>query len=320
MELTKEEYYEFFINKGNKSPILDEKGIKRFDKILYDKIIEFKELHQVKDLDKFSELLLRYLNNIVKDPICKHCNINNTKFKQFSFGYYDYCSTKCSSNSNDKQEDIRNTCLEKYGHINVAHGKGIKEKIEATNLRLYGGNPSKNEKVKEKFKQTCLERFGVDHQWKSTIVQEKIKQTTIKRYGFENALKNKEIKEKVKKTSIENGLWYKWNSKQIENLLYYRKAVAYYSNANYRKYYYQINPDKLKRSRYEYNLDHIYPVIEGWKNNVDPKDISHPNNLQLLWYVDNRSKGIKTDLSLSDFYKLIGDKSKSNGISFDEEF
>lgn len=57
--------------------------------------------------------------------------------------------------------------------------------------------------AKENRKQTCLEKYGVDHARKSIHVQEKQKQTNLERYGVDNPFKNKEIQEKQKHTMFE---------------------------------------------------------------------------------------------------------------------
>ena len=68
-----------------------------------------------------------------------------------------------------------------------------------------------------------------------------------------------------------------------------------------------INPNKLKRSKHKYHLDHIYSVMDGFRNSVQPEVISNPNNLQILWCIDNINKNdnsnqIKKELYLG-YYK-----------------
>lgn len=303
---TKEEYLILFIEKGNKWPILDNKGIEKYDKELYDDIIKFKDKFYSLNMSKFSELLYCYLKDIIKNPICKQCNINKTKFKQFGFGYYENCSTKCSSNSKDKKEKIKNTCLEKYGHINVAHGEEISKRIKQTNIKKYGHEYAiKSEDVKDKIKQTNIKRYGCECTFQLEEVKSKIKETCLERYGVDNPSKNTEVKKKSLESNINGGFWFKWNDKELDSLKNYRASVRYHTYKNFSEYYYEINPKKLKISIKEYNIDHIFPIIEGWKNKIDPKDISHLKNLQLLWYSENRVKGSKTNMTIEDFYNMI---------------
>ncbi len=86
--------------------------------------IYFKEI----GIKRFNAKIYLFLNQITKVPVCKHYKKKQTKFKQYSYGYFDYCSTKCSSNSPEKKEKIEETCLEKYGHRNIAQGT-VKKKM-----------------------------------------------------------------------------------------------------------------------------------------------------------------------------------------------
>ena len=49
---------------------------------------------------------------------------------------------------------------------------------------------------------TCLEKYGCEHQTKNKNVIDKMKKTNFEKYGCEYPLQNKEIKEKVKKTNL----------------------------------------------------------------------------------------------------------------------
>lgn len=58
-----------------------------------------------------------------------------------------------------------------------------------------------NVEVEEKRKQTCLEIYGVEHQWQSKQVIEQIKETNRKLYGVDHPLQNKEILKKLQETN-----------------------------------------------------------------------------------------------------------------------
>ncbi len=73
---------------------------------------------------------------------------------------------------------------------------------------------------------------------------------------------------------------------------YYDK-VKMITNESWKEYYDNINPLRLPRSRFEYHLDHIYPVFRGFENNISPEKIGHWTNLQMLWWKDNLKKGRK---------------------------
>jgi hypothetical protein len=54
-----------------------------------------------------------------------------------------------------------------------------------------------------KFKVTCLEKYGVENSFQSQEVKEKIKKTNLEKYGVENSFQSQEVKEKIKKTNLE---------------------------------------------------------------------------------------------------------------------
>lgn len=75
----------------------------------------------------------------------------------------------------------------------------IKEKTKRTLLERYGDSHYNN---RNKCKQTCLEKFGVDNPMSLDSVKDKIKETNIKRYGVEWSAQNKEINQKTINTQI----------------------------------------------------------------------------------------------------------------------
>ena len=74
-------------------------------------------------------------------------------------------------------------------------------KYKQTCLEKYGMEyAQQSNKVKDKAKQTCLEKYGVEHYTN----REKAKQTFIERYGVESNFNIPKIREKCKKAQIEN--------------------------------------------------------------------------------------------------------------------
>lgn len=73
-------------------------------------------------------------------------------------------------------------------------------KYKQTCLEKYGVEyAQQSNKVKDKAKQTCLEKYGVEHYTN----REKSKQTCLEKYGVESNLNIPEVKEKIKKTCLE---------------------------------------------------------------------------------------------------------------------
>ena len=97
--------------------------------------------------------------------------------------------------------------------------------------------------------------------------------------------------------------WRSYTPEELAELHNYRAVIIKLSEQKYKGYYYKINPNRLKRSRYDYHLDHIYSITDGFKNSIPMKVISNPYNLQMLWWSDNISKYGNSWQSKEDLYK-----------------
>ena len=78
--------------------------------------------------------------------------------------------------------------------------------------------------------------------------------------------------------------------------------VSRLSNKNFYRYSSLINPKRFVRSKDKYHLDHIYTVVDGWRNNIPPKIISCPYNLQMLSQHDNNIKHSKSEITLEELH------------------
>ena len=80
----------------------------------------------------------------------------------------------------------------------------VKEKIKQTNIQKYGAESySQTEEGKLKQQQTCLEKYGVDNPAKADDYNEKSKKTCLCKYGVDNSAKIVDYKEKSKKTCLQ---------------------------------------------------------------------------------------------------------------------
>ena len=59
------------------------------------------------------------------------------------------------------------------------------------------------EQVLEKRKETCLEKYGVDHHMKSEVGKEAVKAAMQEKYGVDYPLQSEEVKEKMRQTCQE---------------------------------------------------------------------------------------------------------------------
>jgi len=139
------------------------------------------------------------------------CN-ETDELKPFKRGKYVFCSTTnsgCQCRAKSFSEKINQP--EVKLKIQTALKKGysensleIKEKRKQTNLDRYGvENPFQSELVKNKSKQTNLDRYGVENPFQSELVKNKSKQTNLDRYGVEYISKSQEIKDKKRQTCID---------------------------------------------------------------------------------------------------------------------
>ena len=95
---------------------------------------------------------------------------------------------------------------------------------------------------------------------------------------------------------------------QSESFEKYNKNVRNLSSSSFRFNRSFIDPSGLKEiNSRKYHVDHIYSVIDGFLNNIDPKIISSPINLRVISQQENLLKGSKSDILLEDLLKKYND-------------
>ncbi len=79
-----------------------------------------------------------------------------------------------------------------------------KEKAKNTCLQKYGvENPFQSEIIKKRIKKTNLQKYGVENPSQSIAIKQKKKETSLKNYGVTNYTKTQEYKERYKKTYLQ---------------------------------------------------------------------------------------------------------------------
>jgi len=93
-----------------------------------------------------------------------------------------------------------------------------KERFKQTNLEKYGVEyPSQSEQIRGKTKKTWLKNYGVENPNQSREIRKKIKKTNLEKYGNTCSLHGEEIKIKTKKTWLKNyGVEHPFQSKEIQ--------------------------------------------------------------------------------------------------------
>jgi hypothetical protein len=107
----------------------------------------------------------------------------------------DYCGEK-------SQKEYR--YLHNLKKHNCNNKKCIKERIKETNLEKYGVvNVFESEKIKEKIKETNLEKYGVESYTKSIFFNKSVIETNLEKYGVEHFFQSNIFKKLTKETNLE---------------------------------------------------------------------------------------------------------------------
>lgn len=114
-------------------------------------------------------------------PICISCG-SEVKWKRGIPNKY--CSFKCLPN-NWNQDKVKKTVMEKYNIDVVSKLDSVKEKLSKKQIENYN---NKKEDIVNKFKMTCVERYGVEHPMYSELIINKQKDTIMKKYGVGHQL------------------------------------------------------------------------------------------------------------------------------------
>lgn len=113
-------------------------------------------------------------------------------------------------------------CREK-GKITKQRNKlnRIVNKRKQTCLDKYGvSSYTKTKECKDKKKQTCIERYGVDNPTKTKEVQDKMKQTCLRRYNAETNMQTFEFRNKSKRTMQDKyGVPYYTQTKEFKDFI-----------------------------------------------------------------------------------------------------
>ena len=88
--------------------------------------------------------------------------------------------------------------------------------------------------------------------------------------------------------------WNKLPDNEKTKYKQYRYLVDKLSEINYVKHYDIINPEHKPRTKCGvdggYQLDHIYPVYEGYINNIPPEEVAKVENLRVIPWEENQRK------------------------------
>ena len=168
--------------------------------------------------ETISELIYRIENKIEEIPKCPVCG-KLVKYDKNKKHYRTFCSKECELTTIGQKimkEKRFNTKLMRYGSGYFNN----REKYKQTCLEKYGKEhviltKEEKDKINIKIKETCLKKFN-DPIYAQEI-KEKRKRTCLEKYGVEHSSQNEEIKEKRKRTCLEKyGVEYISQSDEIK--------------------------------------------------------------------------------------------------------
>lgn len=192
------------------------------------------------------------------DKVCRNCNV------VYKISFYKrnkslYCGKKCSNSNVDVLNKMRTSqqkkYTEKYNGLHPMQTEKTKENFKNSLLNKYGVESySKLSEYNKKVRKTKLERYG-DENYNNLA---KIKDTCLKKYGVDNILKDKKTREKINdKNKIERFVF-------IKNYCDVRNIVPLFSESDYNGYLfknkYKFSCNKCNKT-FEtdvYKLNHIF--------------------------------------------------------------
>lgn len=279
----------------------------------------------------YKEVLYRIEHNIENRPVCRVCGqpvvfIGDKPGKSIN-GFRMTCSHKChgldkisiqktistKANRSDSLKQLEKTrreqtCIQRFGVQNVFIYK--KDQIKNTMICRYGGYTMQSEELKEKVKQTNLEKYGCENVFAAESIKNKIKSNNIIKYGVEYfaqtsigrenlSIMAKQTLQKRKNTCLKKyGVEYILNNQEIANKRLYTLKRNHTFNTSkieqqFKEYLEQNYPNdfeyQYKSELYPYNCDFyiksldLYIEIQGnWTHGGHPFNENNQDDINRL--------------------------------------
>lgn len=203
---------------------------KNFKRHYYDHYVAV--LEYTKDDVPFVQKLYNYLHDIESIPLTP-CG-KKRPFRNFRYGYNDFCGVKCECKAEYSKIKMKETCLEKYGVEFATKSEVIKKRISETKLNY---TDERKIEIKEKKANTIKEKYG-------DTFGELISKGVMKKYGVTNVSQVKEIAEKAKNSNIKNNGGVGFASKSVKKKIS-ETCLEKYGDEKYN------NPEKRKKTNIE---------------------------------------------------------------------
>jgi len=169
--------------------------------------------------------------------LCDYCGIIINR------SYNDYLSKNINS-------IVHKDCCKKCKSIKIKESNMIIYNVDSTN---------KLSEVKQKTKNTCLDKYGVECTFQSEKIKEKLKQTMLDKYGKKNYTQTKEYIDKTKQTCLDKyGVEFPSQNEEIQGEIrqsFYKNGAC--QTSSQQLYIYNLLKDNGYNVKLNYPLSRI---------------------------------------------------------------
>jgi hypothetical protein len=171
----------------------------------------------------------------------------------------------------------------------------VKQKISTANRgRLVSEN------TKQILREKAIQQFSTEESRKT--VSERIRMMYEENPSMREVARNKAIQQYARYKQTDG--YKEWLSKKSEYELYKMEVMRLTFENDLTKL-----ENWSKRNLYHlYEIDHIYPISRGFKNNIPAQLIGNINNLQIIPRKENRSKSDKILIIPEHIKEFIGER------------
>lgn len=292
----KEELFLYFTTDNISGKKCTEKWLSKNNYGIYQSVINWcDEINILKNIE-FKRKVYHFIYDLKEIPNCLSCGGESPYFR-IRDGYRQYCSKKCVGQSSLYHEKWISSWKK-----NNSNGESIIKRQE-TAKNKYGNIENYKIVMKNNYENSMMNKYGVKSIFESEEFKNNRKKILKEKYGSENYNNS----DKTRNTRIKNGS--QIDDDLVSDFESYRKVVINRTMTIYRNNENIINPDKLKRGKKLFHIDHKFSIKQGYLNNIPIEILTHPCNLHLIHYQDNLEKQDNCCIEIRDLLLNIS-KSK----------
>jgi len=239
--------------------------------IQFEKLIDKSgKMFRYKYLEKYH---IDILNNIIK--YSSNNKLLDLPFKQQVYNWYKNIKPKLCYCG--KPTKFKNSTLGYYEYCSFCcmnNSDKVKDKRKNTNIEKFGTKtPSENNDIKNKIINTNNKRYGANSPLINENIKDKSINTLMKNYGVDNPNKSTIIKEKIKKTNIERyGFENVYQNEKIRNKKFDTMIKIYGTK-------YAMRNEEIKNKMKLNLIDTLNKKLLKYYNNYNIIDIDNKNKV-----------------------------------------